>query len=135
MKKKFLAALCVAAGLLAGGTAEASVATVDMRTLFTDNPSWQASARHAAERRAQLEREFDQRSEGLTGAELAALIQEYREKFRADERADMRETYERVTAVIAEVAKEQGYDTVVRSRSLLYGTADGDITEAVKARL
>ena len=47
----------------------------------------------------------------------------------------MRETYERVTAVIAEVAKEQGYDTVVRSRSLLYGTADGDITEAVKARL
>lgn len=79
MKKKFLAALCVAAGLLAGGTAEAAVATVDMRALFTDNPSWQDSARHAAERRAQLEREFDQRSEGLTGADLAALIQEYRE--------------------------------------------------------
>lgn len=135
MKKKVLAALCVAASLLAGGTAEASVATVDMRALFTDNPSWQDSARHAAERRAQLEREFDQRSEGLTGADLAALIQEYREKFRADERADMRETYERVTAIIAEVAKEQGYDTVVRARSLLYGTADGDITEAVKARL
>ena len=54
MKKKFLAALCVTAGLLAGGTAEAAVATVDMRALFTDNPSWQDSARHAAERRAQL---------------------------------------------------------------------------------
>lgn len=34
MKKKFLAALCVAAGLLAGGTAEAAVATVDMRALY-----------------------------------------------------------------------------------------------------
>ena len=94
-----------------------------------------AAARAAGERRAQLEREFDRKSEGLTGEALAALLQEYRDKARAAERDELTATYNKVLAVIAEVAREEGYDTVVRARSVLYGAADGDITVAVKARL
>lgn len=129
------AAVFAAAALMAAGPADAAVATVDMRVLFTDNAEWQAAARAAGERRAQLEREFDQKSEGLTGEALAALLQEYRDKARAAERDELTASYNKVLAVIAEVAREEGYDTVVRARSVLYGAADGDITAAVKARL
>lgn len=133
--KKMLTAAVLAAALAAGGTVSASVATVDMRALFEGNDGWRAAAQTAAQRRAALEKEFDQRSEGLTGRELAALLDEYRRKARAAERDDMAAAYDRILAVIAEVAQEEGYDTVVRSRALLYGEADGDITAAVKARL
>lgn len=129
------AAVFAAAALMAAGPADAAVATVDMRVLFTDNAEWQAAARAAGERRAQLEREFDQKAEGLTGEALAALLQEYRDKARAAERDELTASYNKVLAVIAEVAREEGYDTVVRARSVLYGAADGDITAAVKVRL
>lgn len=128
-------AVFAAAALMTAGPADAAVATVDMRVLFTDNAEWQAAVRAAGERRAQLEREFDQKSEGLTGEALAALLQEYRDKARAAERDELTASYNKVLAVIAEVAREEGYDTVVRARSVLYGAADGDITAAVKARL
>lgn len=129
------AAILTAAALMTGAPAKAAVATVDMRALFSDNARWQAAARAAGERRAQLEREFDVKSEGLSGEALASLVQEYRARARAAEKEELTAAYDHVTAVIAEVAREQGYDTVVRARSLLYGTADGDITDAVKARL
>lgn len=129
------AALLAAAVLFTAAPAEAAVATVDMRALFEGNDAWHTAAQAAGERRAALEREFDEKSEGLTGTALAALLQEYRQKARAAEREAMTEPYNRVLAVVEQVAREQGYDVVVRARSVLCGQADGDITEAVKARL
>lgn len=135
MKHSIFAAALLAASLSAASTAAAAVATVDMRALFEGNDAWRAAAQNAGERRAALEREFDEKSEGLTGTALAALLQEYRQKARAAEREAMTEPYNRVLAVVEQVAREQGYDVVVRARSVLCGQADGDITEAVKARL
>lgn len=135
MKHSIFAAALLAASLSAASTAAAAVATVDMRALFEGNDAWRAAVQTAGERRAALEREFDEKSEGLTGTALAALLQEYRQKARAAEREAMTEPYNRVLAVIEQVAREQGYDVVVRARSVLCGQADGDITEAVKARL
>ncbi len=136
MKGKYAAAALLASALLAvAGAAEAAVAVVDMRAVVSDNPQWQKTAWQAAENRAALEREFNEKSAGLSGAELAAMLQEHRERIRRADHALMEEPYNHVLAIIEEVAKEQGYDMVVHARSVLYGTADGDITAMVKARM
>lgn len=135
MHYRIFAAALFAAASLAACPADAAVATVDMRALFEGNDAWHAAAQAAGARRAALEKEFDEKSEGLTGTALAALLQEYRQKARAAEMEAMNEPYNHVLEVVAQVAREQGYDMVVRSRSILCGQADGDITEAVKARL
>lgn len=136
MKYRHMAAAGLAAFLLGtAGLAEAAMATVDMRAIISDSPQWQRQVQQAAENRAALEKELDERSSGLTGEALSALVQEYRERIHRADRELMEEPYNRILAVIEEVAREEGYTTVVRARSVLYGQADGDITAAVKARL
>lgn len=135
MKKQLAAALLLAASFGMAGMADAASGIVNVQAVLAGSSDFKAANQSVAAERDQLRKEFADKSKNMNDQQKAELAQQYQKQLVEKERAVMGPFNEKLRAAVEKAAKEKKVDLVIAAGGIMYGTADEDLTDAVKAEM
>lgn len=135
MKKQLAAALLLAASFGMAGMADAASGIVNVQAVLAGSSDFKAANQSVAAERDQLRKEFADKSKNMNDQQKAELAQQYQKQLVEKERAVMGPFNEKLRAAVEKAAKEKKVGLVIAAGGIMYGTADEDLTDAVKAEM
>ena len=135
MKKQLAAALLLAASFGMAGMADAASGIVNVQAVLAGSSDFKAANQSVAAERDQLRKEFADKSKNMNDQQKAELAQQYQKQLVEKERAVMGPFNEKLRAAVEKAAREKNVDLVIAAGGIMYGTADEDLTDAVKAEM
>lgn len=120
-----LSVVTVVTGSPASEAAKGSdIGYVDMQAIFAAHPETAKARTLLAQETAKVEKEFNQKKQGLNQQQQEALLQQYREQLAQKEQELTDNVMKKIDTTIGEVAKSKGLSVVLEKQNIFYGGVD-----------
>ena len=134
--KKYAAAALVMAGALGVmGTADAATGVVNVNAVLASSSDFQNAQKSVIAERDSLQKSFADKAKDMSAEDKQNLAKDYGQQLQKKEQDAMKPINDKLKAAVEKAAKAKNVDTVVVAGGLMYGKADVDLTEDVKANM